>query len=87
MSSSNITERSDISFFNILSNTSYDINQMIHQKGSLVFSSEKYSQKPITFDDMCLTVAIAYSIIYEGLYFNMSHKTIIMKVLKLARNI
>ena len=60
---------------------------MIHQKGSLVFSSEKYSQKPITFDDMCLTVAIAYSIIYEGLYFNMNHKNIIMKVLELARNI
>ena len=45
------------------------------------------THKTMTSNESRLTVAIAYLIIYEGLYFNLVQKTWFKTVLDLARNV
>ena len=47
----------------------------------------KKTQKKTTSDETRLIVAIAYTNIYEGLYFNLYQKPRLKKVMDLARNV
>ena len=62
-------------------------NQTTPQKGSIFFTGDNNTQKMMTSNETCLTVAIADLIISEGLSFNISQKPRFKKVLELARNV
>ena len=85
--SSNYTNSSEISGFTYSSSITSESNSSIFSNGSLVFVIDGNSQKLITPNDTCLTIAIAYLIISKGLPFNLDQKPIFKKVLELSRNI
>ena len=45
------------------------------------------TKKMMTYKETCLTLAISYLIISDGLYYNISQKRRFKKVLDLARNV
>ena len=62
-------------------------NQTTPQKGSIVFTGENNTQKMMTYNETCVTVAISDLIISEGLSFNIYQKPRFKKVLELARTV
>ena len=81
--SSNITE---IPSFRTSCTTSPDRNKITPQKVSTFFIGGHSTQKIMTSNETRLTVAIAYSIITEGVYLNLALKPRFKKVLDLAIN-
>ena len=59
----------------------------ICNRHAYVFGIDSNSQKLITSNDNCLTIAIAYLIISEGLPFNIPQKPRYKKVLDFSNNI
>ena len=55
--------------------------------GSILFYIDVNSQKSMTSNETCLTIAKADLIISEGLSFNLAQKPTFKKILELARNV
>ena len=85
--SSNGTFSSEISGFSSASIITSDSISRRFSNGSLFFGIDGNSQKSITSNDTCLTIAIADIIILEGLPFNLAQILRFKKVLELSRNI
>ena len=74
VSSSNLTEISDISYFSTSCSISSDSNQINHQKGSIFLIGDNNTHKTMSSNETHLTVAIANTIISEGISFNLDQK-------------
>ena len=69
------------------SNIKSESNSRSFSNGPLLFGINGNSQKLITSNDNCLTIAISDLIISEGLYFNLDQKPRFKKLLELSRNV
>ena len=87
MHSSNITVISDTSSFITFCGKSPESNPATPQKGSIFLMGDNYTQKIMTSNETCLTVAIADLVISGGLSFNISQKPRFKKVLDFARTV
>ena len=87
ITSSNDNNSSVISGFSSASNISSESTSRSFSNGSLVFVTDENSQKLITSNDNCLTIAISDLIISEGIPFDISPKPRFNKVLDFSRNV
>ena len=83
ITSSNETNSSVIPGLSSARNISSESNWRSFSNGSLVFGIDGNSQKLITSNDTCLTIAISDLIVSEGLTFNLSQELIFKKALEL----
>ena len=63
------------------------VTQEVFSNGSLIFCIDGHSQKLITSNDTCLTIAISDLIISEGLPINLSQKLRFKKVPELSGHV